>query len=408
MQSLLHLLRLTACTACMLFCLTARYANSQTLRLTPPMAPAALYAETDQLINYSRYYRYRFDAALLFVYPNEGDRTLFENAKRQWRLHAQAGYATTTRACYASAQARLVTFGSRRITPHVEIWHDMRQAASTTMETYHMTQALASAGFVANRFVLADAAQSGIAWQLSDKHSADISLAYSIEHQCFDHSGASVLPHDKAYSQLPTLRLFEVRGLLQHAQISTLNMTIGHSETSGTYLRLLAQTTPTIRTGICHFQAYAQGGYASPDAPISRMFDLSGSMGSPFFFRHAFTTVLPNEYMASVFARATVTLHPTKALWSCPFSAPVPFAQISAMAGWLWDGHAMQSRACVHGMRFEAPADGLAEPAIGIDGLLQLGQLQIGCAAAFRADTKANNGQTRRWAFTVTALLKGM
>jgi hypothetical protein len=128
---------------------------------------------------------------------------------------------------------------------------------------------------------------------------------------------------------------------------------------------------------------FAQVGYASPDAPYSRMFDLSGTAYAIYFFRNTFLTVRPNTFAANYYAHLCLNYTAPMPLWELSWSQPQPFLQINAMWGRLC-GQDELGRRHWDGLYLQAPYMGLFEPATGFDGLLRYGVMDLGFGVAYQ------------------------
>ena len=159
-----------------------------------------------------------------------------------------------------------------------------------------------------------------------------------------------------------------------------------------TYLRALAQYDRTFQpTEWSDLRLFAQGGWCDGTdhhVPYSRMFDLGGSWGSPFYFGSSLLTARPNEFTANLFALFSLRVSTTQPLWKRwdevwkVGSNPRPFAGIGAAWGLLWrqngDGR------CRQGIDMQAPNRGLGEAVAGINGLMRWGLVDLGVALAYR------------------------
>lgn len=142
------------------------------------------------------------------------------------------------------------------------------------------------------------------------------------------------------------------------------------------YARLLVHYDRRIVFAPFHYPlvltVHSQAGATTPNTPYFRQFDLGGTWGAPICFDHSLLTARPYEFTADYFALFALRLMPRDPLfngWNRILqlgTAPRPFVGLDAAVG------------------HPAPNQGLAEPVVGVDGLLLWGVMRLGVALAYR------------------------
>ena len=147
------------------------------------------------------------------------------------------------------------------------------------------------------------------------------------------------------------------------------------------YWHALAQYNADLgKTGL---HLYAQTGFVSQEAPYSRMFDLSGTAYSLYFFKNSLLTVRPNTFTTNLFAHVCLNYTAPLPLWELSWSAPHPFIQVNALWGHLL-GQDENGQRLWDGLPLQAPNKGLLEPATGFDRLVHWGLLDVGFGVAYQ------------------------
>ena len=162
------------------------------------------------------------------------------------------------------------------------------------------------------------------------------------------------------------------------------------------YLRLLAQYDANLRLPrrgdlIVHLH----GGVATPSTPATRLFLLGGTAASRYYYRNSFLTLPAGAFLATAFVQGSVSfvferpLWNTRQWWAALYSRPFLFVQATAMAASL---HSVHAGSAVTPILPHAPRGVLAEPAIGLDGLLRWKILDAGVVLAYNhKKTEKNN-----------------
>ena len=357
-------------------------AGAQSVRLTNYKAPTALYFNFEHLFNYNLYEHCRWGAGFTWVTPNEYAANPREFLG-QWILQGYTAYGVFDRQWKYGGSAMLRRRGQYDFTFFAGGKHDVEHAATRKMEPYLLTSPDDNAGYLASRFSMANTVYGGISWKPAPRWVGHASLCYSHETPLFDSTGC-LYPTDDALP--PVCRYldlnvwFDVNLTANRRQAPesklTIHLTGGLAEMENAYLRALAQYS----WGKAYedFHLWCQAGYVTPQVAYSRLFDLSGTGGTPYYFNHSFLTVPPLQFTADLFAHLCIRYTAPLPLWELSFSKPKPFLQLNM----LWGELIGNDNTC--GIALAAPSRGLAEPATGFDGLFRWGFLDMGFAIAYR------------------------
>lgn len=385
-------------------------AGAQSIRLTPYRAPSALYVDMDRLYNYNRYEHSRFEVGLTWVTPNEaaGKSRMFLG---QWTLRGYAAYGTFDRRLKYGGGAQLRLPGRLGTKLRIMAFDDLEAAASHKMEPYRMLSPESNPAFLASRFV----GMKGLQVEASVAPRHDWTLTASVlisrEQYRFDKDGPlyqrftpDAMPEVRSHASLSAradwgrkLSLLATAGLMKDVYVDAGEVP---------YLRLLAQYDA--EPGDLGLRVFGQAGYATAQAPYSRLFDMSGTARSVYFFRNTFLTVRPNTFTASMFAHLCLNYTAPMPLWETSWSRPQPFLQLNAMWGWL---HGQDETGFVlqEGLPLQSPYLGLFEPSTGFDGLLRWGLLDLGFGVAYQICPPAapymNDDPTENFALGIVATL---
>lgn len=150
----------------------------------------------------------------------------------------------------------------------------------------------------------------------------------------------------------------------------------------------------------------------SANTPLSRMFNLGGSAGSYYNFRHGFNTLQSDMFMANNFVQLCLNYTLGHPLWDTRFSKPKPFGQVNALWGnlhgekiatpegdYVYVHDLQQDRllkadevssilfqdpiGCSGVIEYQTPDRGLIEPTIGLKSIVHIGWLDMGVAASY-------------------------
>lgn len=367
--------------AILLFLLPVLCVEAQSIRLSKYRAPTALYLDADRLYNFNRYERSRFELGLTWVVPNIScpDAKYFLG---QWTFKGYCAYGVGDRDLKWGGSVML-----RLPTPHdvrlrLQVFDDLERAASRSLSDYRMLAPSLNTGFVSSRFVGVRGAVLSLTASPSRQCSYTLAFRQSWEDYRFDAQGF-FYPAEMPSRHAPASPFTELSARLRSAHGMVADLRAGRMGGASPthYLRgLLQYQSPLGSTGLSIF---AQAGATTDGAPYSRLFDLSGTSVTPYFFKNTFLTVAPNSLSSNIFAHFCLHYVTPQPLWRCFWSAPHPFLQFNAQWGFLW-GQDGDGRRQIDGIPLQSPYQGLFEPCAGINGLVHWGLLDIGVAAAYR------------------------
>ena len=361
--------------------LSALYADAQSVRLTPYKAPTALYLNVDRLFNYNLHEHARFELGTAWVLPNE----TAEHPKvflGQWTLGGYVAYGLYDRAWKWGGSWSLRLPGTHDVRLGMSIKDDLEQAGSRRLENYSMIQTSLNTSYLASWFSRVQALEGKIGWEFSPLWNATVGMRYSREQLLF---GDSSTAH---YAELKLRADYSNTQALTHSHTHTFTILLQPGLNwayTGVcpYVRMLAQYAyGKPREGL---HLWAQAGWlaggTSGSIPESRLFDLSGTGGAPYFFEHTFLTIPPGTLVSDLFAHACIKYTAPQPLWETDFSKPKPFMQANLAVAQLSTPHSGLDPESQQGVHGSAP---LLEPATGFDGIIRWGVLDMGFAVAYR------------------------
>lgn len=373
----------------LMFVAVSLLASGQQIRLTKYRAPLALYLDPSCLYNYNRYEGSRLDLSLIAVFPNEAS----EAARDAKHFFSSGIYGA-----YGFVDKDFKFGGSlgyyRKATPNnprpwsISLWgaHDLEPAASRNLGTYNIITIADNSSYLSSRYVGVNGCSL-----LFNKRFGKLKLATSLRLSWEDYRFDNyylIYPFSNSYLKDNVKRFEEAKVRLDWCPKPknnglTLQIRGGlvHDDAQRAYISSLLQYDADL--GISGLHLFGQAGYASSQAPYSRMFDLSGTAFSHYFFRHNFLTVSPNTFASNAFAHICLNYTTPEPIWKSSWSNPHPFIQVNAMIGRLHDADEM-GLAVVDGISLKAPDKGLLEPAAGLDGLIRWGLLDVGFGVAYQ------------------------
>lgn len=390
---------------------------AQSFRLTPYMAPSALYVDADRFYNYNRYEKSRLELGLHWVTPNE----MAEHPRvfiGQWTVKGYAAYGFGDKALKYGGTVQLRLPGRHDVRLSLQGYNDLEAAASRTLEGYRMLKPDYNTSFLASRYVGVKGGRFDVSFMPSHSWTLSAGVLMNWEDYRFDCIGNLLYPNAEPEKKAPVMRHMGVNARAEWSKGVTLSVDAGRmvpvadgGETRD-FLRLLAQYNA--EPGEMGLHLFAQAGFTTKGTPYSRMFDLSGTARSIYFFRNTFLTVRPYTFTANMFAHLCVNYTAPMPLWDTKWSQPQPFLQMNAMWGWLYgqdaDGRVeLNDPAFGSGntMLLQSPYMGLVEMATGFDGLLRWGLFDFGAGMAYQlCPTKApylNENPTDNFAFSLVA-----
>lgn len=387
-----------------LLLLPAIAAGAQGIRLTNYDAPNALYFNADRFFDFNLYERARFGASLLWVSPNE-------NAARQrkvfgqWTLSAYGAYATGDKDWKYGLGAMLRLPGA--CDPKLRLWafKDLERAAWRRLGDYTMLTPASNTNLVASRFIGVRGADFDFIF--SPSRSWDIVLGISQKWEDYRFGGAGLLyPALDAGQQAPIKSFSEIytEGKWYGGFRYALYGGIMADRQRLPFFRGIAQYNG--QPGGSGLNLFAQAGFATRGAPYSRMFDLSGTAFSLYYFKNSFLTIRPNTLTANIYSHICLNYTAPLPLWSLPWSKPRPFLQANALWGMMFD---QDELGCRHwdGLDLQAPSKGIFEVATGFDGFVYWGLMDVGFAVAYQlcpsAASYRHADPAENFAFTIVA-----
>lgn len=353
-------------------------ADAQSWRLTPYRAPTALYLDFGRLYDYNIYEHNRFELGLTWVTPSENASQSPRVFLGQWRLYGSVAYGTMSHELKYCGSIRLRLPGSHDVRLSLSAFNELEAAASHTLEKHQMITTDRNSHYLWSRFVGVKGVDAGGEMTLQKNMEFAVHLRQTWEDLRFDGQGL-FYPALNPAEQQPIRPFSEASASLIWSKRATLIIRAGsmHDGGSHTYLSAIAQYNANLEK-VPGARLFAQAGYATNGTPYSRLFDLSGTAGTPYFFRNTFLSVPPHSLVAHCYALLFVNYTHPEPLWKLSWSAPRPFAQLGAMYGQSF-GPAPDFDAPL-----TAPDRGLAEASAGFERLLRWGLLDLGVAAAFQ------------------------
>lgn len=364
-----------------LLLLSSLYAGAQSIRLTKYDAPNALYLDFDRLYDFNMYERSRLNLSMYWVSPNQTaarQRTVFG----QWMLSPYVGYGFGDHAWKYGFGTQLRLPGPKDVRLLLWLYNDLERAASRRLEDYTTLTPSLNNGIVTSRY-------SGVKGGTFDLHfspnrecDVTLGLLQTWEDYRFDNIGFFYPFAEPARSQ--SVRVFsEARARIGWNKKFTFLVVGGRVADSAArfYARALAQYDADFGSSGLHL--FAQLGFATEGTPYSRMFDLSGTAFSAYFFKNSFLTVRPNTFTANLFAHVCMNYTAPLPLWKLSWSEPRPFLQLNMLWGHLF-GQDEAGKLCWEGLNLQSPYMGVLEPATGFKSLLHWGLTDIGFGVAYQ------------------------
>ena len=357
------------------------YAGAQSIRLSKYDAPNALYLDADRLYDFNMYERSRLNLSMIWVSPNQTaaqQRSVFG----QWMLWPYVGYGFGDHAWKYGLGTQLRLPGRRDVRMLLWVYNDVERAATRRLDDYTTLTPSLNSGIVTSRYSGVRGGTFDLIFSPSRDWSVTLGVLQTWEDYRFDSTGFFYPSAEPL--RVHSLRAFsELRARMGGKAGVTLLLVGGRvADTSARYYaRALAQYNADFGTGGLHL--YAQLGFATEGTPYSRMFDLSGTAFSTYFFKNSFLTVRPNTFTANIFTHICLNYTAPLPLWKLSWSEPHPFLQLNALWGHLF-GQDGEGRICWEGLPLQSPYRGLLEPATGFKGLVHWGLTDIGFGVAYQ------------------------
>lgn len=417
-------------SALLLLLAAAATGNAQMVRLNSWKYLTDVSTDLNQLFNYNRYEGQRWGVGLQITAPLKYDISRPRNEQNALQLNGYMAYGTYDRALKAGGAAALRLPHNKLRSVGFAVSHDLDCAGSRQLGSYSLVATYNNSNYVTSRYISANRLSFGInQWRVKG---ADLAfhIRLSQEEYRFDQNG--LLYPRMQDAAMPTESFCEGRFTLQLNKKFVLQLQAGHVEMTRDargYARLIAQyatTKTTNQTRGDKLYVYLQGGITTGSTPFSRLFDLSGTAGSCYFFRNSFMTVAPSTFMAHQYGMFCLHYLYGKPLWTSKISNPQPFLQLTGAWGSLSGSN--YGNSLLYSLRREgavlpttaaqiqqdniilltAPYLGLLEPSLGIERLLRWGVMEMGVACAYQlapANADYHLAKENRFAWVVMANL---
>lgn len=355
--------------------------GAQSIRLTRYDAPNALYFDMDRFFNFNLYERARFEMGLIWVSPNQyaaNQRKVFG----QWMLLPYVAYGTGDKAFKYGLTTQLRLPGPHDVRLRLWLCNDLERAASRRLNGYTMLSPSLNNSIVTSRFSGVKGGDFAIIFSPNRGTDVRVGLRQTWEDYRFNSVGF-FYPNQEDGHKSDTRVFTEFNTYVDLPKDIKFSLRVGrmYNEETHYYLQTLAQYNADLGNTGLHL--FAQAGLATKDSPYSRMFDLSGTAFSTYFFKNSFLTVRPNTFTTNIFAHICLNYTTPLPLWNLSWSSPHPFLQFNAMWGHLF-GQDHQGHVTWDGLPLLSPYLGLLEPATGFDRLVHWGLMDIGFGAAYQ------------------------
>ena len=392
--------------------------EAQQLRLSHLYSPVDLSFDLNQLYNYNSYEHNRWGAGLVLTVPIEHRSDSVRRLSELNSFRAQAYAAWGTRDHAWKYGARLGLNFPRQVfrTVFAAFDNDLERVGARDFQSYNIFLIASNSSYRSSHFSAVQRVYAGLEIDPNGPLVIDAQARLSRERLLFDADRLLFPCIDKA-DTLPWLHFLEFELLLKWDSHLMLSFLAGAPMPADAdtydltpYARLLAQYSNTflLKEGrLGKVRLYAQAGSTLNDhTRLARRFDLSGTGGSRFLFDNTLTTVAPNTFMADAFGQLTVRYESPRPLWDLTFSAPRPFLQATALWGALMstNGAAEQYYDLLSGRPLTsaqvsnaeaamalplcAPNQGLLEPVVGLNNILQQQYLAVGLAVSGQLSPK--------------------
>lgn len=380
-------------TTCAVLLMLPLVSQAQYIKLVGNADRDALYFNLDRVWNYNLYEHSRWGGGLMYAH-NWGQ-------SPHWRFTTDiyAGYGVGDKHMKWGATFDLMRDAGREQHFYVAATYDLASAGNRRLEAYSLLDFTSNTGFMSSRMAHVERAALGWRGGMTQRLTAGAEASYSSEVDLYCSTGL-LYPSDYHDTNYPAGRATYAEGRLTASHSSGLKGELkGGAEfrSGAVFVRLLAQYRREWKMGFLSADLFVQAGVADGvghRVPYSRKFDLGGSLGCPLGLRHTLLTVQPCEFTADAFVLAVGRLQTAKPLfdlysrvWTVG-TRPSPFVQASAVWGALWGQSPDEVYYCplppYDQLPLQAPHHGLAEAAVGVDGLLRWGLADFGVSAAYR------------------------
>ena len=364
---------------------------------------AAVHLSPDRIYNYNRYEGSRWGLGAEAMLP-VGKKDLAAGLRPKLYLAAYGGYGLADHAMKYGATAGLMMPRRHRTSVFLDYADDLDQQGGHKLSGYSLLNTSDNASYLAQLFSASRRIGLNATTHPTDKLMVSVGAQHSTERYLFTTNGALCYPRLYPTQTMPLTQYNELYAQAVWNQVWTLFVTGGVYESDfaqGSYVRGIVQYDRTMKKERYALNLYGQGGWCNARAPYSRMFDISGTAYSYYFFRHTFLTVMPYTFTANAYLHLCLNYTTTQPLWRSELSNPKAFAQVQGMWGTLTCGddpiyaHTLISegvKPVANGealpsepyMLMAAPTKGLAEVSAGITHLLRVWGFDFGVALAYQ------------------------
>lgn len=352
-------------------------AMAQMIPLTDTASRNTLWFDIDRVFNYNLYERSRWGGGLQYDIGLKGERF------RTLSLGGYVAYGYLDQRWKWGLKVDLAGRSKREPRTYIEFFHDLTIDASRTLTTYSIRTFSETGNYMSRLFSDTYRLTVGHSYKPFAALTADVKLRLSTERYLHYYYTLLYPENRSALLDLPSARFAEAILTLSTATGWTLQATGGlvgvKQDDVSAFLRVLAQYEHVYDFSIFRYMLFAQCGVTTREVPYSRMFDLGGTWGSPFFFNQSILTARPNEFTSNLFAMIASRLTLQKPLIELYNHAlqlgtsPNPFVFIDVAWGNTWEDQ-----------MYITPDKGIAEVGAGIDGLLRSGQIDWGLGVVYR------------------------
>lgn len=392
------------------FLLVIGNVSSQKLNIEHKFGNTSIGFDLNSVYNYNIYEHNRFGAGIELITPLKYDNrygSLFQN---YFMADAYVGYGVRDKAWKYGGSLGLSFPRSLFRSIAIGYCHDLTQIGKHSFIEYDMLNTSDNSSYFSSRFSGVD--HFGVTLLIDPPGPSRIILDYSHSRERYLFDAHNLLyPAIYGDDNMPYYTFNEVGIRLfwgDHWKFSLLTNIIASQDNSWhldnnplfglQYYRFLSEYSNKINFNGNRGQLslFAQCGIILNEAPISRMFDLSGTGGSYYYFNNSFLTVRPNTFMSDAFALASIRYTLGISLWKTASSEPHPFVQLNAMWGML-QGKNISNSSGTYILEdtqpqklivLTTPDHGLLEPCIGFDKLIRWGVVDVGVAAAYQITPK--------------------
>lgn len=390
--------------------LTFGTVHGQTIRLNSWKYLTDISADLSQLFNYNLYEGQRWGLGLQITTPLGYNPQRARDKQNALLLTGYGAYGLLDHGIKFGGSMALLMPNSRKRSMGIAFSHDINRTGSRQLGSYNMLATYNNSNYVSSRYVGVNRLSIGFNQYVVDDFDISAHLRFSREDYRFNESGYVVPSKYYGMPHMPYQHYMEEHLLVKYRKNLTMLFQGGYvksdaSMDSRLFARLLAQYSEvkTMKNKRAdHLYIFSQLGYATPNTPFSRLYDLSGTAGYNYFFRNSFMTVSPTAFVAHQFAFLCLHYLWGRPLWKTTFSNPQPFAQVCAMWGSL--SRRNNGSQLIYSLRREAPLlpsttqqiandniialnapdYGVLEPSIGIERIIRWGYLDLGVACAYQ------------------------